>query len=483
MVCQDGRLPLRAAPVAGETILGFLVRLAERNGVHMGLPFARSLGIPFATLTMAATREFDLASLASASRIPRSTLLAMTYRSGQGRPLLFRGRPISRRALIFARRSFCPACLAEKPYHHDTWDLALSTACLRHGTLLSNKCHACGLTTGWRDSSIGTCRCGFDLSRSPMRPIPDDALAAISEVHALFGADDVFDDLHSAPWPGVLRSLGAEEASSLMFHLGWYASGRSGIPRSLADPAFLDAVPSILGVGYRIGLDWPGAFHEFLSRHAVQAPAEGRYGARKAFGPVLEWATSLDKESPLSCLLWRELERFMASRPYLRTKCPRLAAAPEAGSLLTLHQAARMLHRSVERVGPVLKRHGLAVTSDGKGKGAPILFRKSDIERLAAELDGLQGKKAVQRRLSCSFETLERILETGVLPPVKGIVAELSGNPRWRASDVQAFLNAPGEAPHQRGITDQLPPAIVIGRMAALPARYSAIRREPRPGR
>ncbi|TLU71889.1 TniQ family protein [Lichenicoccus roseus] len=470
MVCGDGRLPLRAAPVVGETILGFLVRLAERNGLHLGLPFARSLGIPFATLTMAATGEFDLAQLAIASQIPLSTLLAMTYRGEQGRPLSFRGRPVSRRALIFARRSFCPACLAEKPYHRDMWDLALSTACLRHRTLLSNECHACGKTTGWRDSSIRTCRCGFDLSRSPMQAIPDGALAAISEVHVLFGTDDVLDDPRSTPWPKVLRSLGAEEASSLMFHLGWYASSRSGIPRSLADPAFLDAVPSILTLGYQIGLDWPEAFHAFLSRCAALTPAEGRYGARRAFGPILGWMTSLDKGSPLSPLLWRELERFMASRPELRTKCPRLAPAPEAGSFLTLTQASRTLHRSVERVGPVLKRHGFFVESDGNGKGAPILLRKSDVERLAAELVGLEGKKAVQRRLSCSFETLERILKTGVLPPVDGVVAELSGKPRWRASDVQAFLKAFEEVPPQRDTMDPSPAAILLGRMAAPPA-------------
>lgn len=44
-------------------------------------------------------------------------------------------------------QQFCPTCLAEDavPYFRKRWRIALNTVCTRHGTMLLDRCPACGV--------------------------------------------------------------------------------------------------------------------------------------------------------------------------------------------------------------------------------------------------------------------------------------------------------------------------------------------------
>jgi Zn ribbon nucleic-acid-binding protein len=98
---------------------------------------------------------------------------------------------------------FCPTCLAEDaiPYFRTCWRVAFNTVCIRHGTMLLDRCPACGVAVAVHridmtrpDSieivSLSYCHaCGFDLRDAPAaEPIFYDGQAS----KLLFAANRAF---------------------------------------------------------------------------------------------------------------------------------------------------------------------------------------------------------------------------------------------------------------------------------------------------
>src|SRR3546814_3343345 len=66
-------MALRTLPIAGESLLGFLLRLAERSSVRDPIAFLSELGNPSTTLDALAFRPGDLARFAKRVRSEEHT--------------------------------------------------------------------------------------------------------------------------------------------------------------------------------------------------------------------------------------------------------------------------------------------------------------------------------------------------------------------------------------------------------------------------
>lgn len=88
---------------------------------------------------------------------------------------------------------FCPLCLFfdKQPYFRKRWRMAFVTMCDVHGTMLHDRCPACGAPVAFgRNDHAGNCRssdiascweCGFDLRRAPAHAaVGPDAHAIVS---------------------------------------------------------------------------------------------------------------------------------------------------------------------------------------------------------------------------------------------------------------------------------------------------------------
>lgn len=65
----------------------------------------------------------------------------------------------------------CPTCIGENGFHALLWDHPLMKACGIHGTLLIQRCHACGAVLNWRTLLRGwICGCGAHVHRAPVVP-------------------------------------------------------------------------------------------------------------------------------------------------------------------------------------------------------------------------------------------------------------------------------------------------------------------------
>lgn len=309
-----GRLPLRIVPIDDESIVGFLVRLAERNHEVDVLAFAQAVGIPFSVLTAAATIPFDLVPLSEASLVPVPQLRALTYWGDTRRLLNFRGHSMSLSMVTLSRRLVCPACLGEGSYHRAAWDLSLAAACPRHALLLVSSCPDCGRRLRWTDPSIRRCSYGHDLARSSARLLPSPDVEGSLGFYRLLGLSDV-PTLGGCPLPQAVHILGANAAMALIFHLGWCSSDRYGMPRPTAFRYHVEELPLILGLGYRAALNWPASFHEVLSRriNALSNCDGGNTNddVRLAFKRLLSFKTA----RPIARILHAEAGRFVSMQP------------------------------------------------------------------------------------------------------------------------------------------------------------------------
>jgi hypothetical protein len=438
------RIPLRVTPEADESLVGFLVRLAERNRIENPLWLGRTVGISFATLDVAATKMFDLGSLSEASGVAQPTLARMAYWPCEGnRKVSFLGNALGREMVSLQHRRVCPQCLAASAHHRAAWDVSIVTVCPVHGVRLVDRCTDCGGRLGWSRGSVARCRCGADLRMATHESVPRAELRGVDHVHRALGLP-----MGATAAPGLvsesLKRLAADETLSLLLHLGWFADGARGRPRPIKLSTTMPDLHRCLDVGYEACAAWPDSFYAYLDilrGHAAARP--GRYGLTKQLGAFADWALDQDLTEGLRSMLRSALDDYLGRNASLRSRSRKLSRTVEDGnSLLTLRQVSDRLGRSIVRVREILERHGMIAARDGRGRGAPILVEADVATALRQELDNLVDRDGVWRSLGCSRPIASALLDGGLLPRANGTAVELFGRPAWHRSDLDAALHS-----------------------------------------
>lgn len=158
------RLLVRPRPEKGESLLGYLSRLGELNGlVDIKWEASLTTGIHLGEIS-----HETLTKLGSAIGLAPEELAELSYRS-QPRPSsgkwLFMGRSFWYNDFRIGRSVVCTECLSEHHAAPAIWDLRLICACVRHQQWLIDSCPSCHTRLGWRRRSLLRCRCHYDLRR------------------------------------------------------------------------------------------------------------------------------------------------------------------------------------------------------------------------------------------------------------------------------------------------------------------------------
>ena len=156
-------LPVILPPETGESGPGFLLRVAQRNGLALKSMLSW-LGVSsLQTLTPMAIRRLAHATDASYAWLQTNLTLwkwreryryAEWYGHGWSSLLSLRG----------ARPQVCPDCLREGRPCQAAWEMTGAFACLGHRRLLIDRCHHCDKPLTWTRPAVEVCGCGRYIS-------------------------------------------------------------------------------------------------------------------------------------------------------------------------------------------------------------------------------------------------------------------------------------------------------------------------------
>lgn len=313
------RLPLRIAPEADEPIVGFILRLADRNCIQNSRWLAEAAGITSRSITGVATNRFDLARLSTMSGVPESSLVRMAYWPlCETERIKFLDHQIGARMMTLQGRRVCPLCMAAAPYHRAAWDLAITTACPIHMVRLRHNCVECGKQLRWYGGPIYRCRCGADLRTAAVERLSQREIAASDHIHRVLSLP-TGGRVQTVSSDQPLGRMGAAETLALLRHLAWFAGGGAFHRRVKELSPIRPDLHGWIIAGYEACLDWPYSFHRYLNTIRVDAPGyPGRYRLAKRFEAFSAWALDREMWECLAELLRRGVDSYLV-RPNSET--------------------------------------------------------------------------------------------------------------------------------------------------------------------
>jgi hypothetical protein len=237
------RLIYRPLPKEQEGLNGFLLRLAEGNGLRTNQLIKVTPG----------GDEF-LPSLAALLDVqPEHTSLTTIQ--------LRMERFVKSNRFIWSPRSsrYCPACLKESPIWNLLWEAKLITACERHQVRLVDTCTACGNRLSWAREKLQYCGCGVAFNTAKQeQSSPEEALLSHWMKAKLYGTGTTPD--HIAP-------LSIHQLHHLVSFLGAYDVLDKSQRKPRSDNLNKVSAASVVGLSAMKALaDWPNSFDQYLDR-------------------------------------------------------------------------------------------------------------------------------------------------------------------------------------------------------------------------
>lgn len=163
----------RPHPCPGESLAGYMMRLAESNYYRTPHWIFQMSGLKIRSIyaNVFYPAEDDLFQLSQISDTDVDTLWSMAFTpAGQLKSRRYDvqvlGNVIPRVYLLRNRVKLCPICLQEAAYHRLIWDLTIVNTCPVHQCWLIDKCPKCHQFIEWNRPKIAKCRCRFDWRES-----------------------------------------------------------------------------------------------------------------------------------------------------------------------------------------------------------------------------------------------------------------------------------------------------------------------------
>ncbi len=166
------RLLARPEPCAGESLAGYMLRVAEANGYPSGRWIARHfLDVGSQTMFL----PWELCELSQLLGRPESDLYKLAYlpdEERRGRYVRYFGQSMHFRCMKTLKPALCPICLEENPVIHGFWELSHVAVCPLHNIRLTDQCPQCRKQLSWDRSQVCACNCGFDFRE--VKPVQAD---------------------------------------------------------------------------------------------------------------------------------------------------------------------------------------------------------------------------------------------------------------------------------------------------------------------
>jgi len=400
-------LPLKIRPFPDESIMGFLVRLAERNGFECvsWLYELASVNVQ----TCVSTR--DLTKLSEVSGVPKETLETMRFVPDDNRNVTFRGHNLRRHFVSGSTRRFCPDCLTKSPYYKWHWDLTTVHFCLEHQMLLIDKCPGCKKNIPWYNPAALLCSCGFDLRDSPREKVNStDTRATEILVASLSGVvPDEGSPFKNLPYNGWVELF-------LVLHAGVFESQES--KRRLIRQNNPD-LHKILQRGYEISLDWPKNFYKLLDQIRVQRrSSEGSYGYKKSFGRFYNDVSRIQDQS-VRQIVQDSFRRYILQNGDIGVtrRTSRIIRFDDRlkATYYTLKETSNFLKMHSSKVVKLINAGLLVQLENHTGKGQPRLILASSVHACAEISERFINKEEALSVFAINTNIMKQLVKRGMI--------------------------------------------------------------------
>ncbi|KKB08797.1 TniQ family protein [Devosia chinhatensis] len=288
--------PLQVAHQADEPAHALLLRTVAHNGSSSFRRVLRNCGVP----SNHSVAKADLMLVAHLCGADEEMLRhATAQRLDEGVELL--GQWLRSEYFSEMWRRWCPACLAEEPYHRVWWDVTTVTACPFHGVELVNRC-GCDKPLRHGEHAMTHCRLTHDLREVEACSVSAvDAEVDSYVVHRLLGTGQ-----HPHP---LLDSTSLGKALHVMERLG-----RSLLAETMtvdqARRAF--GIGQLLRAGYRALAEFPVNLDQLLDELVSRRTEADRTSTIRTYGSLLRWLRNepgIRSDCPLASAIRQEIDR------------------------------------------------------------------------------------------------------------------------------------------------------------------------------
>ena len=407
------RLVVRGTPRTGESLRGFVLRIAEANGYRGIAPLLQLARLPPTFVSRSGALQ-NLADLFD-GLVDVDDLHARSHCSRIERAVRYQNATISVIDVNLAHPKVCTICLNESGFARMVWDLRVVIACWRHGCYLLDHCTVCQRRLTWARRALAACACGADLMIQRTGDAPTSVLEFSQRLETMLESRNVGIDLFPAP----IRTLDA--LCRVVWLFGINSSETSqGQAWAISKPKLVRAAEIVeRGVGVLMG--WPGSIEQPIN--SICAMGSRHHQAQLRLNRVLSRMRSVfDGEQSEG--IFDDIRKHLATIAYgldvdaFSSRRDR-TSQPE---VLGVNRAARQLSLS-PRMIPLLVRAGcLAASKEGRlGHLTRCSIRSSSIREFKYNY---VSSGVLAKRLKTSTRALNNVLgRSGIVPVIRGDTA------------------------------------------------------------
>ncbi len=403
--------PLR--PIPGESLMGFVGRVAAHNVYDDTMAITRQAGQEFGHRpSLVYSPDADLKTLATALKVDVAELHARTHQPIDDTTSNFFGLRLPFYQIEIMTRRFAPGALGRSAHHRAAWQFRPIPFCAGTWEYLTNRCGACNQVQRWHHAR-GPERCDFcgtALAQTSVDVVPVDWRPVLSFVAGLASPCTNERAAALARAPEALAGLEAEQLLELILHLGHLTAEHDY--KGLADKAWRDSPREqalMLKSAAELALGWPDTLFNLMNREA-----RGRTG-----GGESTWVRRLGKLvrprylAPLSPAVRRVigvLRDHLASASEI-VGDGRAMTEVTSAQLCGLPRGALAEYRREGRLKSIAYASYLGRVREG--------FDAEEIRWLAGALKTRRSISSVASQFGISVHGVEQLICLGLLRPIE----------------------------------------------------------------
>ena len=420
------------APIATESLLGYVLRLAEENGYAS----------PWKVYALAGLKQSDtrttgmkVEKLALIAKHPACQLdeIAFAPLANHSRSTRLLGHLLVPTDLGLNNPKLCPQCIAEKGFIEAHWHLELMVACPIHHRSALSTCPKCGKHLSWFRPGLLECKCGGDLQDGELHSISEAEASLLDVIRRKVLTLPTSKENPAALPQDQLMAMNLRSLLSVIRTLGKHrmiANGDTGSANG----------ERVVSEASRVLMNWPRNFIDLFTDLGRSMPATPASGVGKQFASIY---SSLFKSKAIRP---REQTDFLKiafldfamnhwGRGFVDHKLVKQLGAPTPKRYLTQTEFAAQIGVQPSTAARFLK--GTKVTSTrvkcGMSERVLVDTNQSAIPRTAPGKI-FRGREAA-RRLGLSVSVLQALKREGIYE-VKHLLPTKAG---FHELDVEAF--------------------------------------------